>query len=72
MLSRPRVGPRYGGQERSYRQPIDFGGLQLTALPAVHCLGSAMLLADDGQRSLLYTGDFKLDASATAEEAELP
>ena len=26
-----------------------------------------MLLADDGQRSLLYTGDFKLDASATAE-----
>ena len=31
-----------------------------------------MLLAEDGERSLLYTGDFKLDASATAEAAELP
>jgi putative mRNA 3-end processing factor len=31
-----------------------------------------MLLADDGGRTLLYTGDFKLDASATAEAAELP
>jgi Cft2 family RNA processing exonuclease len=55
-----------------YREPIEFAGLQLTALPAGHCLGSAMLLANDGQRSLLYTGDFKLDASATAEAAELP
>jgi Cft2 family RNA processing exonuclease len=55
-----------------YRVPIEFGGLQLTALPAGHCLGSAMLFADDGQRTLLYTGDFKLDESATAESAELP
>ena len=31
-----------------------------------------MLLAEDGDRSLLYTGDFKLGPSATAEEAELP
>jgi putative mRNA 3-end processing factor len=56
----------------TYRVPLEFGGLQLTAFPAGHCLGSAMLLADDGQQSLLYTGDFKLDASATSEPAELP
>ena len=31
-----------------------------------------MLLAEDGRRSLLYTGDFKLGESATAERAELP
>jgi Cft2 family RNA processing exonuclease len=31
-----------------------------------------MLLADDGERTLLYTGDFKLDESATSEPAELP
>ncbi len=31
-----------------------------------------MLLAEDGNRSLLYTGDFKLGESATAERAELP
>jgi len=31
-----------------------------------------MLLAEDGSRSLLYTGDFKLGHSVTAEPAELP
>src|SRR5687768_5162715 len=71
-LYRHRLGPHHRVMEMSYRTPMVFGGLQLTALPAGHCLGSAMLLADDGQRSLLYTGDFKLDASATAEAAELP
>jgi putative mRNA 3-end processing factor len=71
-LYRHRLGPRHRVQEMTYRKPIEFGGLRLTALPAGHCLGSAMLLAEDGQRSLLYTGDFKLDASVTAEPAELP
>ena len=56
----------------AYREPIDWGGLRLTAFPAGHCLGSAMLLAEDGDHSLLYTGDFKLGESATAERAELP
>jgi Cft2 family RNA processing exonuclease len=68
-LYRFRLGPR-PTRELSYREPIDWGGLKLTAYPAGHCLGSAMLLAEDGSRSLLYTGDFKLGPSATAEEAE--
>lgn len=55
-----------------YRVPIEWGGLRLTTYPAGHCLGSAMLLAEDGDQSLLYTGDFKLGESATAERAELP
>jgi putative mRNA 3-end processing factor len=55
-----------------YRKPIEWGGLRLTTWPAGHCLGSAMLLAEDGDESLLYTGDFKLGESATAERAELP
>jgi Cft2 family RNA processing exonuclease len=59
-------------RELPYRQPVEWGGLRLTTLPAGHCLGSAMLLAEDGQQSLLYTGDFKLSPSATAERAELP
>ena len=58
--------------ELPYRQPRQWGGVRLTTFPAGHCLGSAMLLADDGDRSLLYTGDFKLASSATAEMAELP
>jgi Cft2 family RNA processing exonuclease len=56
----------------AYREPVEFGGLRLTAFPAGHCLGSAMLYAEDRERSLLYTGDFKLGASATSEQAELP
>jgi len=59
-------------RELPYRTPTEWGGLRLTTYPAGHCLGSAMLLAEDGHRSLLYTGDFKLGDSATAEPAELP
>ncbi len=55
-----------------FGQPIEFGPLRLTALPAGHCLGSAMLLADDGTQTLLYTGDFKLGPSATSERADPP
>ncbi|MGD0653459.1 MAG: MBL fold metallo-hydrolase RNA specificity domain-containing protein [Thermoguttaceae bacterium] len=66
-----RLGPR-PTLPMPYRQTIDWGGLRLTAYPAGHCLGSAMLLAQDDDQSLLYTGDFKLGQSATAERAELP
>lgn len=55
-----------------HRQPVPFGDYTLTTYPAGHCLGSAMLLADDGEKRLLFTGDFKLGPSATCEEAELP
>jgi hypothetical protein len=58
--------------EVPYREPVEWGGLRLTTYPAGHCLGSAMLLAEDGRQSLLYTGDFKLAESATAQRAELP
>lgn len=71
-LFRHRLGSRHRVTEMNWRQPLEFGGLQLVAYPAGHCLGSAMLWADDGDQSLLYTGDFKLDASLTAEPAELP
>ena len=66
-----RLGPRRT-LEMPYREPIEWGGVRLTTYPAGHCLGSAMLLAEDRGESLLYTGDFKLGRSATAEEAELP
>jgi Cft2 family RNA processing exonuclease len=70
-LYRHRLGPRET-MELPYREPREWGGLRLTTYPAGHCLGSAMLLAEDGKESLLYTGDFKLAESATSERAELP
>jgi Cft2 family RNA processing exonuclease len=71
-LYRHRLGAHHRVREMPYRVPLEFGGLRLTALPAGHCLGSAMLLAENCDRSLLYTGDFKLGESATSEPAELP
>lgn len=71
VLYQHRLGRRRV-RELPYRQPIEWGGLRLTTYPAGHCLGSAMLLAEDDGQTLLYTGDFKLGPSATAERAELP
>jgi hypothetical protein len=70
-LYQHRLGPR-PTLAMPYRKSIEWGGLRLTTFPAGHCLGSAMLLAQDGAQSLLYTGDFKLGESATAVKAELP
>ena len=66
-----RLGPR-PTLELPCRTPLEWGGLRLTTYPAGHCLGSAMLLAEDQGQTLLYTGDFKLSPSATAAPAELP
>lgn len=72
QLYRHRLGKQLAVREMPYGEVIDLGELSLTSLPAGHCLGSAMLLADDGQQRLLYTGDFKLGESLTAEPAKLP
>jgi DNA ligase-1 len=47
-------------------------GLQGTLYPAGHVLGSAMIHLQSENESLLYTGDFKLRPSLTAEKAEPP
>lgn len=70
-LYQHRLGPRRT-HPLPYREPLEWSDLRLTTFPAGHCLGSAMLLVEDGRQSLLYTGDFKLGESATAERAELP
>ncbi len=70
-LYQHRLGPQRI-KEMPFGETIDWGGMRLTTHAAGHILGSAMLLADDGETRLLYTGDFKLGPSATAEPAELP
>ena len=68
-LFRHRRGQHRRVKEMRYREPIELGPLRLTALPAGHCLGSAMLLAESDEQSLLYTGDFKLDETPLVGEA---
>lgn len=70
-MYRHRLGPR-PVKPMQFREPIEIGSTRLTALPSGHVFGSAMLLAEEEGRSLLYTGDFRLDESATAEAVELP
>jgi len=71
-LYRHRLGAQLRVRQMPFGETIPLGGVGLTAYPAGHCLGSAMLLADDGDSRLLYTGDFKLGDSLTATAAELP
>jgi putative mRNA 3-end processing factor len=71
-LYRLRMGAHRRVRETPYRQTVDFGDIRLTTYPAGHCLGSAMVLLECQAGSLLYTGDFKLGESATAERADLP
>lgn len=71
-LYRLRMGEHRRVVEVPYRVPHQFGEARLTTYPAGHCLGSAMALIECDGASLLYTGDFKLGESATAEAAELP
>ncbi len=54
-----------------FNAPFEFDRYRLTFLPAGHILGSAQILAErDGQR-LLYSGDFKIGESATAEALQI-
>jgi DNA ligase 1 len=56
--------------------PLPFGkrrsirGVDLMLLPAGHIFGSAQCLVFAGEETLLYTGDFKLRAGRSAEQAE--
>jgi Cft2 family RNA processing exonuclease len=53
-------------------ETVDGGTARFSLSPAGHILGSAQVLFEDGGRSLLYTGDFKRRASATAAAAQTP
>jgi Cft2 family RNA processing exonuclease len=52
-------------------EPFALDHLRLELRPAGHMLGSSQLLVDSGGRRLIYTGDFKLRPSLTAEPAEV-
>jgi len=67
-----RQGKHRAVQEMPFGKALEWNAFRLTTFPAGHVFGSAMLLAETQGRSFLYTGDFKLDPSATAETCILP
>jgi len=52
---------------RRFGEPWTEDGVDVTLLPAGHILGSAMVLLERAGTRILYTGDFRLEPSATAE-----
>jgi putative mRNA 3-end processing factor len=54
-----------------YRESFELHDLRLELRAAGHMLGSAQIVIDRHDRRIVYTGDFKLRASRTAEPAEI-
>ncbi len=67
-----RLGGRRWIRELPYGEPHVWDDHRLTTFPAGHILGSSMLLVESPRESLLYTGDFRLRKSETAEPAAPP
>ena len=58
-------------EEHPYNVPWMAGDHRLTLFSAGHVLGSSQLLIEGERGSFVYTGDFKLDRSYTAEPPEV-
>ncbi len=55
-----------------YQEPLEYDGCTITLFPAGHILGSSQILVEvDGFR-LLYSGDFNLESSSSAEPIDIP
>lgn len=66
---------RYGARATRlmpFGEVLRWGELNLATHPAGHVFGSAMLSVSGAAGTVLYTGDFKLRPSATAEAAAPP
>jgi Cft2 family RNA processing exonuclease len=71
------VAARMGGRRKEVVVPFGDAheledGTRITLHPAGHVLGSAQFRAENEHGSILYTGDFKLSTSASAEQCETP
>ncbi|MBC5811110.1 MAG: MBL fold metallo-hydrolase [Candidatus Eremiobacteraeota bacterium] len=69
LLPKPR--PETVFEEHDFNEPWSLGEHRLTLFSAGHVLGSAQLLIEGARGRFVYTGDFKLEPSYTAEPAEV-
>jgi putative mRNA 3-end processing factor len=69
---RIREGHDLKGTELGYREQHIVDGFTVELFPAGHVHGSAMVRAGNTNGTFVYTGDFKLSPSFTAERAEVP
>lgn len=69
-LMEARLAPRSAPILHSYRETFELGKGRARLLPAGHIFGSAQFFYQDEGGSVLYTGDFKLRGSRSAEAFE--
>ncbi|HEX8465232.1 MAG TPA: hypothetical protein VF627_11495 [Abditibacterium sp.] len=55
-----------------WREPVKWGRAEVSFYPAGHVLGSSQMLVEADGARLLYSGDFKLRDSLSAEKIEVP
>ncbi len=58
-------------ETHAFNEPWRLGAAELTLFSAGHVLGSAQLLIENDRGRFVYTGDFKLEPSLTAEPPEV-
>lgn len=68
-VKRPRPPARF--EEHAFNEPWSEGEHLLTLFAAGHVLGSSQILIEGERGRFVYTGDFKLDTSSTAEAPEV-
>jgi Cft2 family RNA processing exonuclease len=72
LLGEPEAAPApISYQAHEYNAPWRIGDHELTLFSAGHVLGSSQLLIEGANGRFVYTGDFKLERSYTAEEPEV-
>jgi len=69
-LMRERIGARRVEHVLEFGEARAFRGCAITLIPAGHIFGSAQSFVESDAGTLLYTGDFKLRPSLSAEPAE--
>ncbi len=69
-LCRKRLGDRRDVMTMDYGTAHEVGDQKIELFSAGHILGSAQIMIENGRR-IVYTGDFRLRQSRTAEPAEI-
>jgi Cft2 family RNA processing exonuclease len=54
-----------------YNRPVKFSGIAVKLFPSGHVLGGAQILIEKTGTRIVYTGDFKLRKSLTAQKAQV-
>lgn len=70
-ICRARFEKEVSFDEHGFNMPWSQGEHRLTLFPAGHILGSSQLMIEGEHGRFVYTGDFKLEASLTAEAPEV-